>query len=347
VTNLSRIATCQPKYRYSLEDMQHAADRWRPDRPRERELCKKVLRGAGIGSRAFAVPLETVLSLNGMRARAEIFNRAGTDLGAAAAAALLDGGEIGRADIRALLFTSCSIPAIPSVDVQIIERLGLSPSLLRVPVFQQGCGGAAAGLALADRLAAGSGPILLISVELCSLVYQRADFSGANLVGSALFADGAAAALVTGSGGPGLAFCASRSALLPDSSRLMGYEIRDDGTHLYLAKELPACVSRHAPPLVRAFLAEHGLAPQDVPWWAIHPGGVRVLQAFESGLGLERGRLRWSWEVLAEHGNMSSASILFVLQRFMTSGIGRPGQKLVAIGLGPGISIEMILFELQ
>jgi alkylresorcinol/alkylpyrone synthase len=185
---------------------------------------------------------------------------------------------------------------------------------------------------------------IVSSVELCSLVYQAGDLSGGNLVGSAIFGDGAAAVLLEGSG-EGLRILAAQSHLVPESAFLMGYGIEDDGVHLRLDRALPQALSQHAPPFVRSFLAGQDTRPEEVSWWLFHPGGVKVLAVLEDTLAIRRDQSRWAWDVLEQYGNMSSASILFVLDLFLKGRVAKPGQKVCMLGVGPGLTIEAILCQ--
>ena len=212
-------------------------------------------------------------------------------------------------------------------------------------MFQQVCGGGAAGLALAGKLADGMmAPVVLTSAELCSLVYQPADRSAENIVGSAIFADGAAS-LVMGPGETGHRLLASSSHLIPDSAEMMGYNLLNDGIHLRLARELPECLAKHTPQAISEFLKKVGTSPDKVSWWLFHPGGARILTIFAEKLGLTTQQMRWSWDVLSKYGNMSSASILYVLEAFLGDKSYQRGDKAIIVGMGPGLSLEFTLFE--
>jgi len=338
------IATELPQYVYSKGDICKVGAQWLSNAPHERELFERFVTSSQISQRHFAVPLERILALGGQRERAEIFQREGADLLERVSAKLLQAASISASEIDHLIFTSCSAPVIPSIDTTLVPRAGFSGTINRVPLYQHGCAGGVIGLALASRLVKPEERAIVSAVELCSLVYQAGDLSGGNLVGSAIFGDGAAAVLLDGAGG-GLEVVAAKSHLVPNSEYLMGYGIEDDGVHLRLDRALPQALAKHAPVFVRAFLEQNALAPEDIAWWLFHPGGVKVLAVLEEVLGIARTQSVWSWEVLERYGNMSSASILFVLDAFIGSGKAQSGDKVCMLGVGPGLTIEALLLS--
>jgi alkylresorcinol/alkylpyrone synthase len=260
-------------------------------------------------------------------------------------AALKDAGLTVK-DVGTIIFTSCTAPSIPSLDTRVIDKLGFSRNTRRVPIYQYGCLGGAAGLALALHTDSEGQATLLLSVELCSLLHLKQDANRSNLVGSALFADGAACVVLNEST-RGLKVLGSRSNLLPDSSHLMGYDLRDDGTHLILDRELPSCLAEHVPEIVRSFLDEHDIPRSAVRSWLLHPGGPKILLALEKLLSIEREQSIASWHVLQQFGNMSSASLLFVLQNALTSPTLRRGDYCIMLGIGPGLCVELVALQLQ
>lgn len=200
------------------------------------------------------------------------------------------------------------------------------------------------GLSLANKFARHGQIAMLTSVELCSLVFQPTDVSPGHLVGAALFGDGAASALITPHD-TGLRIVDTLSYLIPDTRHLMGYDILDTGMHLRLDKELPKNLALTVPDLVHGFLASHSLRAADINWWLFHPGGVKILGYLEQAFSLEARQCPWSRQVLREVGNLSSATILFVIKEFMDSQVAAPGDYALAVGIGPGLTIELILLQ--
>jgi len=253
-------------------------------------------------------------------------------------------------DIDYLIFVSTTGMANPSIDARLIGKLGFSPHTRRTPVWGLGCAGGAAGLAHAFHHARGhpDGKTLVVALELCSLTFHFGDKSKSNLVAAALFGDGAAAALVCGtadrkgeSRGPEI--LGTMSTLWPDSIDVMGWNIVNEGMQVVFAQAIPAIVRRLARDNIAKFLAVHGLGLSDIDHIIAHPGGARVISAYEQALALTNGKMDAAREVLREYGNMSSASVLCVLDRFMRPGRTQPGQHGLVTALGPGFCSEHVL----
>lgn len=343
---ISQTATLLPEFVYEKEDILAVSAEWLRDVPHERELFDRFISSSQIIRRHFAIPLEMITQLNGAEFRAETFKTEGRKLLSGVVSKLLEKSSRSAQDIDHLLFTSCSSPTIPAIDVGMIDDLHFSGGVNRVPIYQHGCAGGIIGLALANRLIREGECAVLSSVELCSLIYQAEDLSGGNLVGSAIFGDGAAAIYLADQG-EGLKFISSQSHLIPKSAHLMGYDVRDNGSHLRLDRSLPQALALNAPPFLRNVLQTIGKSPEDIDWWLFHPGGVKILSALEETFSIRRAKSRWAWEVLERYGNMSSASILYVLESFMDSQTAQPGDLVCMLGVGPGLTIETILLEQQ
>jgi alkylresorcinol/alkylpyrone synthase len=230
-----------------------------------------------------------------------------------------------------------------------MNRLGLSPSVKRVPIFGLGCVAGAAGVArVADYLHAFPDQVaVLLSVELCSLTLQRHDLSVPNLIASGLFGDGAAAVVLSGRERalPGPRVMATRSVFYPDSERVMGWDVTSAGFKIVLSAEVPEVVARHLRHDVDAFLAERGLGRRDIRVWAAHPGGPKVLQATEQALELHGGELEAAWRSLREVGNLSSTSVLLVLQESLARTDVPPGAWGMMVAMGPGFCSELVLLQ--
>lgn len=338
------VETALPDTRSSLQDVAHAGAVWLQDDPEAAKLFERFLRSSDTGDRHFTQPLEAVLTLGGMGERAAVFEEIGPTLGEQALRGALQRAGRAAAEIDALLFTSCSCPSIPSIDALIAERTGLPPTVTRLPIFQHGCAAGVVGLARAGDLTATHHLVALTSVELCSLVFQPQNHRAAQLVGAAIFADGAACALVTPAE-RGLVYIDRCSYLLPDTRHLMGYDIGDDGMHLRLDRDLPRALAAAAPLRVGEFLARNGLSPNDVAHWLLHPGGVKILDFLEASFALRPTQARWSRDVLRSVGNLSSATILFVLKAFLDAHVASPGEYALMLGIGPGLTLETILFR--
>jgi alkylresorcinol/alkylpyrone synthase len=338
------VATALPPYRYATSEITEKAGSWLKNSGQERALFERLASSTKIEYRNFALPIDDLLALSGPAIRAQIFKEMGGGLLREVLSKAMEAARISPCEVGALLSTSCSVPTIPAIDAPVVTELGMRETVLRLPVFQYGCAGGAIGISLGRHLCATSGVTLLASVELCSLVYQGADLQAGNIVGSAIFGDGAACVVISPERGA-LRIVDSQSYLIPNTSGLMGYDIFDDGTHLRLDREIPQALLTAAPVAIEKFLSNAGVSSTDVRWWLFHPGGAKILSSLEETLSVSRDQTRWSWESLRDHGNMSSASILFALKSFLDDKEYQVGDKMLMLGVGPGLTLQLNLFE--
>ena len=338
------VATAVPKYEYSREQIAEVGRMWLGDTSEQGELFARFLSSSRTDRRHFAIPAEEILSLNGLHGRSVHFEREGPKLGVQAVGRALSRAAANPETVDTLLFTSCSCPPIPSIDALVLEQSGLRRSVNRIPIYQHGCAGGVVGLGIASTLARGGQTVLLNSVELCSLVFHAQNPSAAELVGSAIFADGAASAVVA-PGDKGLVIRKHQSYLLPNARHLMGYDVQDDGFHLRLDRELPKALSEAAPERVTEFLSSEGLQATDIQHWLFHPGGIKILDILEQAFALRPEQAPWSRQILQQYGNISSATVLFVLEAFLQSGQLKAGDRALMVGVGPGLTLETVLFE--
>jgi alkylresorcinol/alkylpyrone synthase len=250
-------------------------------------------------------------------------------------------------EVDLIITVSCTGFMIPSLDAHLINRMGFRSNVRRMPFTELGCAAGAMALGrAADFLKAYSGGnVLIIAVELPSLTFQRKDISQANLISSILFGDGAAAALVSGNGAPGPKILASETYTFPDSLGAMGFDLRDSGFHILLAKDVPEMIGSKIRELVDDFLTRNGKTQKDIKAWILHPGGARLLGNVEIALGLTKCQTQPSWEILGNVGNLSSATILFILQEWLEKRPLKPGEYALAAAFGPGFSAEFLLLQ--
>ena len=268
-------------------------------------------------------------------------------LALAAARTALARSSVEAADVTHLVTCSCTGFANPGVDLDIVHGLGLAADVSRTHVGFMGCHGAFNALRVAEAFATAhaSAVVLVVCVELCSLHFQYGSRSDA-VVANSIFADGAAALVGVGdehplAGGADWQLDRQWSRLLPDSQGEMGWLIGDHGFEMSLSARVPGIIHREIAALVAAALGDEGLASGDIHSWAVHPGGPRVLANVCDALGLDEATLAVSHEVLAAHGNMSSATILFILERMLPEGVG----PCVAMAFGPGLTAEVALLR--
>ncbi len=275
---------------------------------------------------------------------------ASLELGEQAICRALNKSAIGTDQIGAFFFVSITGVASPSIEARLMNRMRLNPRMKRVPIFGLGCVAGAAGIArAADYVKAyPDQAALLLSVELCSLTIQQDDFSAANLISTGLFGDGAAAVLLAGSeldASDGPSVVDTRSIFYPHTEHVMGWDISESGFKIVLSRDVPDVVKQNLGRDMDEFLADHGLTRQDIESWVIHTGGPKVLEATESALGLSNGHLAASWECLRRTGNLSSASVLFVLEHVMTRKRPRLGSWGVLAAMGPAFCSELVLLK--
>jgi alkylresorcinol/alkylpyrone synthase len=320
-----------------------------------REVMRRLHTATGIRTRHLALPLDRYRDLGGFGAANDVWIDVGRRLGEEAVSAALAEAGLAPSDVDLIMTTSVTGLAVPSLDVRIAGRLGLRDDVKRLPVFGLGCVAGAAGVARIHEYLEGrpDDVAVLLSVELCSLTFQRDDTSTANLVGSGLFGDGAAAVVLVGErraaaagyeGSPRVR--ATRSRLYPDSERVMGWDIGGSGFRLVLAATVPDIVETYLRDDVEAFLAGRRLAVTDVDTWIAHPGGPKVIEAIVRALDIKADALDVTRRSLASIGNLSSSSVLHVLQETMAMREpGAPSRPAVMMAMGPGFCLELVLLD--
>lgn len=305
---------------------------------------------AGVEARQIGRPIEWLEQPRSFAAKNAAYVEQALLISERAAHEALEQAGIPRGEFGAIVFASSTGIATPSLDGRLIQSLGLARSIARVPLWGLGCGGGGAGLARAAALARGLGkPVLVIACELCSLTFVHGDRRKANVIAVALFGDGAAACVVapepwwSPTSGPEL-LCGV-SHLIDDSEHVMGWDVEEEGLRVRFSPTIPTIVEEFSAQVVHDAARTAGLDEGDpIEHLVMHPGGRKVLDAYESALGLEPHALRHAREVLRDHGNMSSATVLFVLQRFWADTTAT-GQAGLLLALGPGFCAEGVVFR--
>lgn len=342
--SINEVFTSVPSNQLKQSEAPSVAKFWLEKDPEILAKFNRIASSSGVSNRHFIVPAAQTLSLEGLKQRSELFEELGEPLLKVSLEPALEKSGLEPSEFAYYIFTSCSIPIIPSLDAKMILNSNLSRTISRIPIFQHGCAAGVIGLALGCKLAKLGKPVVLSSLELCSLVFQTNDNRGSQLVGAAIFADGAASLVISPSDGK-LNYIDSMSYLIPESREIMGYDLFDDGFHLRLSRELPSLLIKELPQTIDSFLNAHSLSKSDIDYWLFHPGGKKILDHIEVLFNLSPEQCHWARDVLRENGNMSSATILFVLNQFLKEGVLNPNQKVLIVGIGPGLTIELILFE--
>ncbi|MCE9626177.1 MAG: type III polyketide synthase [Deltaproteobacteria bacterium] len=304
-----------------------------------------------VQNRYLALPLEEYSQDQGLEFRNRVWIKVSLQLLQEAVLQLLENAALPPREIALIATTSSSGMAVPSLEARLMNLIRFSPATKRLPLFGLGCLAGVAGLnRVADYLRAyPKQAALLLSTELSSLTVQLKDFSVANLVSTGLFGDGAAAVLLVGDEHPlakeaPLRIIEGRSEFFPDTERVMGWDVVDSGFKVVLDSSVPDVVFENFPRIVGALLGEHGLQNQDLQFYVSHPGGPKVLAAIEESLGLKNGELKLSWDSLRDYGNMSSASVLFVLRETLKQLPPKGSWGLMA-SMGPAFCAEVTLLR--
>ena len=341
---LLSLATAVPPYRLRQAEVMARARNLFRERPDEIERMLPVYDNAGIDTRYSCVPLEWYEENHGWKERNGLYIDHVVALGERVAAAALKRARLGVDGIDAVLSVSSTGIATPSLDALVAERMGLRRDVQRLPVFGLGCAGGVIGLARAAALAraAPETKILLLVVELCGLTFRQRDQSKSNIIATALFGDGAAAAVVACDGeGPCLAD--SGEYTWPASLPVMGWHVEEDGFGVLFSRDIPALVRQDLRAVVDAFLESRGLSLADIDGFICHPGGAKVVAALEDAFDLSPGSLLDTRAVLRDFGNMSAPTVLFVLERVL--GIPAPGRYLMS-ALGPGFTAAFMIIDI-
>jgi len=346
---IASVGQALPKNYYDQETLIAALKRHWATRHHNVERLESLHRNALVGGRHLALTLAEYERLNSFGEANDAFIRTAIDLGAEALAKGLSAAGLKATDVDHLFFVSTTGLAAPSIDARIANRLGLRADLKRTPLFGLGCVGGAAGVArVADYLRAFPEAVsVLVAVELCSLTLQRQDLSIPNIIASGLFGDGAAAVVMVGERRPasGPQVVATRSVLYPDTEHVMGWKITGDGFGVVLSAEIPDVVRKNMRRDVDGFLADCGIGRDQIGSYVCHPGGPKVLEAFQEALELPREAFALTWDCLNRLGNLSSVSVLLVLEETLRTRRPAPGSYGLMLALGPGFCCELVLLK--
>ncbi|MFL6259863.1 MAG: type III polyketide synthase [Thermoanaerobaculia bacterium] len=346
---IAAVGKAFPPYYYDQETLLAALrERW-ADRYYNLERLERLHKNVLVGGRHLALPMEEYAGLTTWGKANDVWIRVAQEVGGAAVLEALARAGLSPSDVDALIFVTVTGVATPSIDARLVNRLGLPPRVKRMPIFGLGCVAGAAGIARAADYVRGfpDQVAVLLSAELCSLTLQPEDLSIPNLIASGLFGDGAAAVVVVGENRPasGPRIVATRSVFYPDSERVMGWDISETGFKIVLSGDVPVVAREKLRPDVDAFLADQGLTRADITSWVCHPGGPKVLEAMQESLELPEGALDVTWRSLREVGNLSSTSVLLVLEETLANHRPPPGSWGMLLAMGPGFCSELVLLR--
>jgi alkylresorcinol/alkylpyrone synthase len=344
---IAATATALPPHKITRDDVKYYMGRVFEIPERRLDAMMAIVDHAQVHERHVIFPIDYTVEPRSLQQTNNEYMDHAIRLGREAAEKCLERAELKADEIDLIITVSCTGFMIPSLDAHLINLMGFRSDVRRMPFTELGCAAGAMALGrAADYLKAKPGAnVLIISVELPSLTFQRKDISQANLISSILFGDGAAAVIVTGKERPGPRILVSETYTFPDSLGAMGFDLRDSGFHILLAKDVPEMIGAKIEGLVDGFLERQGRKREDIKGWILHPGGARLLGNVEEALGLCKCDTQPSWDVLANVGNLSSATILFILQEWMEKRPLQTGQYALAAAFGPGFSAEFLLLQ--
>ena len=346
---IAGAASAFPRHYYKQEQITDALKRQWAGRIEKPQVLDRLLSRVGVDGRFLSLPIDAYEKLENWGQANNAWIEVAEELAEQALCRALTRAGLETADVSAIFFTSVTGIASPSIDARLINRMGLPRNIKRIPIFGLGCVGGAAGISRAsdyvraypDQVAA------LISVELCSLTWQRQDVSVANIISSGLFGDGAAAVILAGEDlerkGPRV--LATRSTFYPGTEDVMGWDISENGFKIVLSPDVPKVIERHLAKDVDEFLSDNHLKRADIGAWIMHTGGPKVLEATAAALELDPEALDASWRCLRKVGNLSSASVLLVLEEYMNRRRPAPGTYSILAAMGPGFCSELVLLR--
>lgn len=330
---------------------QYAMDLFAPSFPQV-ERMMSAFDNTEIKTRNFCKPLDYYSTLHTFQGHNAEYIKVSLEYSVKAIEECISSAQINKNEITDIIFISTTGLSTPSLDALIINEMKLNQNISRTPIFGLGCAGGVAGFSKASILAKANpdAVVLLVTVELCSLTFLRNDFSKSNFIGSSLFADGVAACIIAGDNHTNktknaITFLATQSKLYYDTLDVMGWEFLDEGFKVLFSQDIPTIISENIKNDVDSFLEKHQLTLSEIKNFIFHPGGKKILTAYEEALPVEGDFLKNTREVMKDYGNMSSVTVLYVLERFFSQGF-EDGYGLM-LSMGPGFSSEMALLKMS
>ena len=353
---IASVATAYPPYRYPQAVITEALKGMYKNKSAESRLMDKLHSNCGVEYRHIMFPIDQFGRFSGFEESNDAWIAGALKLGEQAINKALDRAGLKPSDISAIFFASTTGLATPSIDARLTNIMGFPTNIKRTPIFGLGCVAGAAGISrAADYVRAYPKQYaLLLAVELCSLTWQENDQSVGGLVASGLFGDGAAAVVLAGeetlhSRVPRQSPCPrvldSRSTLYPGTEHLVGWKFKDSGFNVVLSAEIPELVNKYLRTNVDEFLKDNDLSVQEICSFIFHSGGPKVLEAMQASLDLPAGALDASWNSLREVGNLSSASVLSIMEDYLLHQPGKPGDHSILAAMGPAFCSELVLLQ--
>jgi len=354
---IASISTYNPPYTLEQRNIEQLTKELFTDKIPQLERLLKVFENGEIKQRHFCVPLEWHKEPHSFEERNNLYIELATEYGVRVIESCLSNSNfldhpLPPEDIDKIIFVSSTGFSTPSIDARVMNKIKFSDRVKRTPIWGLGCGGGAAGISRAFDycLAHPEAKVLIVCIELSSLTFQQNDTSKSNLVGASLFADGVSCLLVCGDDvvlpnkKPLPYILNTASKWMPNSEDVMGWDIKNDGLHVIFSRDIPTIISKWLGPFIDEFLDEQHLSKADIENLVAHPGGKKVLAAYEETLNMSEQHTSISREILQQHGNMSSPTVHYVLEQFMLRET-KPETYGLLLALGPGFSGEAVLLQ--
>jgi alkylresorcinol/alkylpyrone synthase len=352
MTSIIAAASGFPVHYYSQSEITSVLKKYWKDGHSNIGRLERIHENTQVEGRHLALPLEVYDDLSTFSQSNQAWIKHALNLGEETLKKLMDKAGIAPTELSLLAFTTITGIAVPSIDARLMNRIPFSSHMKRMPIFGLGCLGGAAGIARVSDYLRGHPhqAAVLLSIELCSLTLQRQDLSIENIVASGLFGDGAAAVLLAGKDHPSAKngkpqVIDTASIFFPDTEHVMGWDVRDSGLKVVLSSDVSDIAGRELRPAVEKFLSAHRLSIPDIAYWISHPGGPKVMEAIEDSLNLAPSALQFSRESLRKVGNISSASVLLVLEETLSRCSPRQGEYGLMLAMGPAFSAELVLIQ--
>lgn len=348
MTKIMQVSTLTPKYTYSTDEIIAVAEKMWLSNIDEKtaRIARKLFKASEIEQRSSIVPLEVVFSDISFEEKNNIYIESMIEMGTAVLQKALKESNLDPTEIDTIITTSCTGFMIPSVDAYMINRLGMKQHINRLPVTEMGCAGGTSGLIYAHNFIKSNpgSKVALISVETPSITFQKNDLTPENLVSTAIFADGASCVILGDIDEVRPTIVDTDMYHFPNGEYLMGYKLQNSGLKIILDRDVPNTIKEHFPNILLPFLEKNGLSPQDLQNYMFHPGGKKIIHMVEDYICRFNKDISDSLDVLKKHGNMSSSTILYILERFMKKEISE-GEKGYMLAFGPGFMAQSLLLE--
>ncbi len=357
--SIAATATAVPEHLITIEDVKDYLHKVFSLSESRYSMMSEVITNAKVERRYFIYPMDYTVTPRSLTQTSREYQEHAVKLGRRVAEDCLERAGVTPEEVDMIITVSCTGVMLPSLEAYLINDMSFRSDVRRLPITELGCAGGAAALGRAWDFLKGvsEGNVLIVVVELPSLTFQRRDQSTANLISSILFGDGAAAALITRGSETGEVSESGKTEgvrpqilgvqthIVPNSMDALGFDLKDNGLHIVLSQDVPQMIRERIDGMVNGFLGRHGLSHEDMAAFVLHSGGQKLLTYTEEVLKLPRELTQFSWDVLRDYGNQSSASVLFVLQEWMRKAHMAEGDYGFLAAFGPGFTVDMVLLQ--